>query len=82
MKRKPRPCHSVNQSCVTNGHSEQYCGSMNSICHNNHFEILSVEDSWSDNDIQCDPRIIVGSKGENQCHTSECQTKRQNVNSD
>ena len=35
MNRKPRPCDSRAQPRVNNAHSEQYCDSIDSICHKN-----------------------------------------------
>ena len=45
---KPRPCVSGMQSRVNNSHSKQHCDSTDSICNNNCFEVLSVEDCVSD----------------------------------
>ena len=56
MNRKPRPCDSRAQPRVNNAHSEQYCDSVDSICHKNRFEILFMEDGVSD---KCNPSVRV-----------------------
>ena len=67
MNRKPRTCDSRTQPMVNNAHSEQYCDSIDSICHKNCFEVLSVEDCVSD---KYDPSVIVDLKGDSQRHIS------------
>ena len=53
------------------------------VGHNNRYEVLSVEDICSDNNSQCDPSIIVDSKGVSHCHASNAvivKTKRKTMN--
>ena len=65
---EPRLCLSGNQSRVNKSRSKQYCDSIVSICSQNRFGALPVEDCIVD---KCNSSAVVDVKGDRQCHTSK-----------